>query len=479
MQAVLTRKQADLDTVRAEMVNAQKNAPAVSVKGHAYSAGNAGNDNRLTVDEERAYNTLTAGEMALTVKLIMAKVPQWERATMKLSTLVEKGIISEGFVKTLSHKASQTIGEMKARPDDLSKNNVFAMKAIKHLKANELMATNLTNQGAEWVELFYDTDLWERAREETMLFNALVAKGMRVKDVPFGASGMNIKLETGSGTVYTTPEANSTSVTGDPEVVVNPSIMTTDEVTQSLKRHTIAQIVSYQLQEQSVINVAQTLNQDMQLALAEALESALLNGDTATAANTNINLIDGTPTSGIASPLYLAWNGLRKNPLVTNTTYALDDAGSALAAVDYERVRVLFPNAIRTRKSNLLFVVDTSVESKTLRLPEFFTYGAAGPDNTLNIGGVSRVFGIDIYVSGFLGLTNGDGKISATAGNNVKGQIIGVYAPYWQYGRQVQITIEEEKRPMSQASIFVAAVSHLFVSRSAGASTILYDIAVA
>jgi hypothetical protein len=54
-----------------------------------------------------------------------------------------------------------------------------------------------------------------------------------------------------------------------------------------------------------------------------------------------------------------------------------------------------------------------------------------------------------------------------------------VFAPYWQYGRQLAINIEEDRFALSQSSVFVATVNHLLKPRSAYAAVGMYDIAVA
>lgn len=217
----------------------------------------------------------------------------------------------------------------------------------------------------------------------------------------------------------------------------------------------------------------------MQTTLTEALEDAFINGDKTTGANTNINKIDGTVATGMQSPLYLAWDGIRHNYIIDNTGNASDNAGAALQAIDFEKVRALWPLRIRRRKNNILFLIDEGIETQTRRLAEHFTVGVAGDNNaTFFAGDLNVLVGFDVYASGYMGLTNGDGKISVTAGNNVKGQIAGIFAPYWQYGRQLNIKIEEARFPLSQASVFVATVNHLLKARSSYAAVGKYDIAV-
>jgi hypothetical protein len=454
----------------------------------AFSSGSNGNKantrkwGQLTVNEMREYADMSAEEMALVAKLAKSAVSPYDRKGLTMGSFVERGILSESFVKTFAHKAAAKLStwQIKNDQDLIALNDYATMKTFNWLKADELGATDITGQGAEWSELFYDTQAWRRVREETPLYDTLVSKGMRVKDIPTGTKGMNVKLVDGAGVAYTLQEGGSVDASGRPEVVSNPSFITTNEKEANLATHIIAEGFTFQLAERSMINVAQELNEDIITTLAESLENTILNGDTRTATNTNINLIDGTPGTGLSTPDYIAWNGIRYEVLITNTANGIDNAGVALAAVDYERVRAKFPLRFRRRKDNILFIIDEGVETQTRRLAEHFTVGIAGENAaTFFTGDLNVLVGYDVYASGFLGLSNGDGKISATGSNNVKGQIYGVFAPYLQYGRQLAINIEEDRFALSQSSVFVATVNHLLMPRSAYAAVGMYDIAVA
>ena len=431
----------------------------------------------VSVGEMRQYAAMTPEQMALGVKLAMSKIPEWQRKGFTLKNFTDNQILSEEYLRTMAHKAAGRLDGWTPSNDAPSLNDYATMKSYRFLKADELHATDITGQGAEWVEYFYDTQLWRRVREDTELFNAMSGKGMRVVDVPRGTKGMNVKLENGSGTVYTLTEGGSLDATGRPATVVSPTQIATSEVEADLKKHVIAQGFTFELQERSIIDVVSYLQEDMQTMLTEAIEDSFINGDTATAANTNINLIDGTPASGLTAPLYLAYDGIRKAYL-SDSAYYTDNSGSALAATDFEEVRALFPLRFRRKRNNILLLVDDGIETKARRLSEWFTVSQPETQAPFFTGDISKLVGYDVLPSGFLSKANSAGKISATAGNNTLGQIIGVYAPYWQYGRQVNINIEEVRDPFSQTTTFVAAISHLLMKRGAYASVGMFNIGV-
>jgi hypothetical protein len=270
-----------------------------------------------------------------------------------------------------------------------------------------------------------------------------------------------------------------------PEVTAQITPWGTDEVEETANQHVIASSFTYELDEDSVINIAQFLEPDMTQSLAESLEGTLINGDVTTTASSNINLIDGTPGSGLNAPDYLAWNGLRHTFLIASasedgyTAQGSDHAGEALSATDIEDTILLFPVEIVTRRSNMLFVMDYKTESSIRKFPELLTVDVAGETRaTLFAGKLPPLFNVDLYMSGKLGLSNGDGKVSVTAGNNTKGTLICVYAPYWQYGRKRAVTIETDRFAIRGATTFVASVRHVLRVRGQYGAVGKYDILV-
>jgi hypothetical protein len=428
---------------------------------------------QISVSEDLRYAHLSAEQMALGVKLIMAGVSPMMRGTYRMGDLVDNGILTEGYLRSMANKSVAAMAAMQPRTDPISLLDRQAMRSVMPFRADELHATDITSHGAEWVETFYDTTLWERARDQTELFNLMQERGMEVVTIPQGANGMNVKLNTASGAVYTLSEPNNVDSSGRPEVAAKFSQFSTSEVEEPASTHVLAHGVTFQLEEDSIINIISWLPMEMETTLAEALENAMLNGDKTATASTNINIIDGTPASGLEKPAYMAFNGIYKNALVTNTSYSAD--GGALAIEDYQTVLGRFPSAIKARKKNMLFIIDSSTENATRVLPELLTFGVAGAQNTIYSGDLPPLFGVMPYMSGQAALANTSGKISVTPGNNTKGRIAAAYAPYWKYGRKRAVTIEQERSAIAQSTVFVITVRHAFVARGAGAASVNYN----
>jgi phage head maturation protease len=482
VKAVNTVRDARRSAVKSAIEDA-KSAPAVSTAKTRTGGVNVTPETpnaqgasmpRVSVSESLKYAHLKPEEMALAIKMLVSSYPEHVRPSLRL-----ENVVSEDFARHFGHKMAQVLNSAPEPRTEMAQRDRAALKAVMPFKADELNAVAITGQGAELAGVFYDTRVWDRARDEVALLNLMESKGMRIADIPQGARSMNVKLINSSPTVYTRNEPRSTDATGRPESTVQVTPMPTSEIEVDAAEHYLATAYSHQLDEDSIIDIARALNDDIMVTFPEAIEDAFINGDTRTAANTNINLIDGVPAGGVTKPLYLAFDGIRKEYLVTNAGYGRDLAGVALSAEDYELTIQLMPSAIQNRRANMLFVMDYKTQSATRRFPELLTVDVAGKSRaTLFAGQLPPLFGVDVYMSGFMRLTNGDGKISAVGGNNVKGMLALVHAPYWQYGRKRALQIESARDIYSGATVFVASARHILVARGAGAAAATYDILV-
>lgn len=457
----------------------KRTLPAIDNLPAAGNGKGNGHTPRVSIGENRKYAHLTAEEMALAVKVLEASYHPATRKRMTLNTLIEDGYITPEFVKTWQHKAAAVASNFKAQDDYLGRQSLSAVKSLHFLKADELNSSDITGQGLELTSIYYDNVMWERAREKTELFNMMVQRGLVVKDIPDGAKTANFKIDTSSPTVYTRHQARSVDSSGRPEVTARITPLGTDDVEVTPAEHVLATSATDILDEDSVIDIVRYLNQDIERTLgSEALENALINGDIETAANTNVNLIDGTPATGLQRPLYIAFDGFRKHALVTHSGQSNNEAAALSIDTYFDTVAEFDDNAIESRTNELLFIVDKDTHRASRKLPELLTPGVAMEGATIYVGKLPDIDGVAIYRSGFLVKSNTSGKISATAGNNTKGQIVCVFPYYWGYARKRAILIENDRDIMAGATVFVASIRHALVARSAKAATISYNITV-
>jgi hypothetical protein len=446
----------------------KRTAPALDTlpaggNGSGASFGHSGNG-RIEMTNLK-YAGLNAGEMAL--GLLMAAEPMHKLGMKGVSNL------SDDYVRNMAGKAH----DLAWRDNQgLSSDQKVAFKSVVPYKANELDASNIVGQGYEWVSQFWSTTIWETARYTPTLYDIMVKKGMMVKEIPQGAGSAYFPTEGSDPVVYTAPEANSVDVTGRPEVTVNISPFGTGRIALTPKELKLGVAVTYILEEDSIIDVVKQVNYQTSAKMLETRDQVLINGDTETAADTNINLIDGTPGVGLSTPYYINSNGLRKLPLVTNT--ALKRDGGALTLADYLATLGLLAAVLRTDKSKSLFIVDPQTELASLALPELATDDVRHTNATITSGEILNIYGRDVVVSGFLPLTNTAGKVSATASNNLYGTILAVYAPYWAFGWKRQITVESQRMIESGATLFVTSCRFAVAPRGTTGSALSYNLTV-
>jgi hypothetical protein len=352
-----------------------------------------------------------------------------------------------------------------------------AIKSAVPFRANELNASDIAGQGLEWVSEFWDTQLWRKERFPR-IYDTLVQKGMMVRELPRGVDTGYFPTEGSDPAAYTVPEANDIDATGRPEYTGKPSPFGTGRVTVTPKELKARVDVTFILEEDSIIAVVPQVNEQLTESMLEYRDRLAINGDTATAINTNINLIDGTPgaLSTMTAPYYLASDGFRKSALGASGRNR--DAGGGLALSDYRQTIGLLGAEERSRRERMLFIIDPDTELATLALLELQTVDVAGGRNTILMGSVPSLYAVDVFNSGFLPLSNTAGKVSGTGSNNVRGSILLIYAPYWGFAYKRNLTLESQRDIISGTTTFVATMRAGLVARGTNAATITYNVGV-
>lgn len=418
------------------------------------------------------YAHLSATDMAMAFKIAVTASP-FGRMPQGLRGRNATDFVTEEFYRHAVHKMAEQVKVATfSRAED-----ALYVKSITPVKANELNASDITGQGLEYLGNVYDTMVWETARN-ARIYQLMLNRGMMEKPVPQGMKSVIVPIEGADLSVYGGVEGNSTDATGRPEVVykITPQTTSTETVTPGTFRTATA--YTFELDEDSFVDMAAEANRKVQLALKEHIEKAMINGDTEPDASTNINDIAGTPTStGLTRDYFLEFDGLRKSPLVTSTAYSR--AGGTLAVDDYRRTWALLGSTQAPRTESIFFLIDFSTFNASLDLLPTLTKDVAGENAALFTGKFDELWGIPIYMSGFLALSNSAGKIDLdTPGNNTLGQILAVYAPYWAFVFKRNITIEMQRSPDSETFEFYGSMRFSLKRRSASAAAISYNMTV-
>lgn len=335
------------------------------------------------------------------------------------------------------------------------------------VKADELSYSTQTGWGDEWVPDLWSRQIWEKVRADNVvlpLFRAIEMPGN-----PF-----ELPIESTDPTVYYVSETQHESqLTLGAGNAIPASKIGSGKVQMNARKLALRVGFSNELVEDSIVPVLALYRQQAQRAIADAMDDVLLNGDTHTGATGNINSDHATPESGSA---YLALDGLRKLPLVTDTDRAVSMGNLAPTLAKLRQTRFRLPMRHSTRPDNLAWVVDGGTYASLLNLPEFLTMDKAGALATAMTGQIGYLDGIPVFVSQAMPLTEADGKVGGTA--NERGTALCVYRAGWFVGYRRQITVHVDYLPYTDSYQLTATVRLAFARRGNDTASLLYNIAV-
>jgi HK97 family phage major capsid protein len=229
---------------------------------------------------------------------------------------------------------------------------------------------------------------------------------------------------------------------------------------------------SSELVEDSIVPVLTLYREQAMRAMAEAMDDVLLNGDTVTTATGNINSDAAAPAAG---SVYLALDGLRKQPLVTTTASRVDMGNAAPTLAKLRETRFKLPARYSVNPNNLAWIVDGNTYARLLSLPEFLTVDKAGVNATVLTGQLGFMDGIPVFVSPRLPLTESDGKVGAT---NTQGTAVCAYRPGWVVGYRRRIAVSVDYLPYYDSYQLTATVRLAWAPFDANVASALYNIAV-
>lgn len=383
---------------------------------------------------------------------------------------------SENLLKYLAIQIADT--------EDKDGEKAVAKSAMKMagmpMKANELNQSTLASYGDEWIGVMYSTQLWDKIR----LATPVVGRIPTVTSTQNNAESMVIPISGASPTFYKVAQASAQDANpGRVTSTHTTSRLGTGSVTLNFGKLGAASNYSGELDEDSLINWASYIREDLTKEAAEVLEHIVIDGDTATGATTNINDIGGTPAGTEA---FLLFNGFRKLALVTNT--ANSRSAGTLAIEDYlETIKLMGlggRNAVD--KSKVSFITDMFTQWKSLELAELKTADVYSYP-TIEKGVLTNVYGYDVITSANMHRANQDttyglrantsGKIDLdTAANNTTGSILAVRWDQWMLGYRRQMRFEVERDAISDSNLIVVNMRVGMVNRDNEASAISYNV---
>jgi HK97 family phage major capsid protein len=372
-----------------------------------------------------------------------------------------------GYVLLRAGKSFQGVSERYA--------NALAHKVNKAglsaIKADELSYSTQAGFGDEWVPDLWSAQIWSRARLENVILPLF-------QTIEMPSNPFELPIEGADPTVYFVPETkNETDLTiaGSANPIPDSKIAS-GKVTLDAKKLALRVGFSSELVEDSILPVLSVYREQAMKAILTSIDNVLLNGDTASSGNINKN--GGSPAS---NDRYMAFNGLRKLPLVTNADTPPNrvDAGGTLTLTLLRQARFTMASQYSARPTDLAWILDNVAYARLLGLSEFLTMEKAGALATAQTGQIGFADGAPVFISAEMPLTDGaNGKInSTTPANNTKGTALCVYRPGWFVGYRRRIAVSVDYIPYYDSYQLTATVRIAFVNFDTDAASVVYNIA--
>lgn len=342
------------------------------------------------------------------------------------------------------------------------------------IKDNELDNTASAGQILEWIPTIWSSELWRRVRVDNE-----VASSFRTVEMP--SNPYNLPIESTDPTVYLVPETtNEAQLTlASSANPIPDSVVGSGKVTLTAKKLALRVGFSSEAEEDSIIPFIPQLREQGIRAMANGVDNVLLNGDTATGANVNINDIAGTPA---ATDKFLIFNGLLKNALVTTAGMSINLSNSAPTLATIRQLRAKLQSTLNVyglRPDDLVMFVDPSTWFKMLSIDEINAWMLNGRDATVNKGLLPMIDGIPVYPSQEMVLANSAGKIDLdTTSNNTYGRIVMGAKQGWTIGYRRQITTNVDYLSYYDSYQFTATLRIAFINKDGYASAAAYGVNV-
>lgn len=202
-------------------------------------------------------------------------------------------------------------------------------------------------------------------------------------------------------------------------------------------------LCSYDLNEDSIVSVLPSLRAELARSAAEAMDAFVLNADATATATGNINSDDGAPAAD-SYYLTLGQDGIRHQYLVDNSGQSVAIATTLTDALMRAAIGRLGKYGADPSRL-VLFVDPKTYVLSMLGLSNVVTMDKIGANATVLTGQLSSYGGIPVVPSESMPLTEADGKVSTTAGNNTAGQIAIVQRDLWRVGFRRELLIEVDK----------------------------------
>lgn len=309
------------------------------------------------------------------------------------------------------------------------------------------LTTGGSGSGAELIPTDLSGELMQRMYLESQLANEMVSQEIDMPTNPF-----EFPLRTTRTRFYRGSEAPGSNPT--------ESTPGTGLITLNAKKLIGFSEYSYEADEDSIVAVLPMLLDNMAQGAADALEDAIINGDTAASQ-------DSDASAGDASTLF---DGLRKLALAGSLASDLSTGGISFANVQAMR-KMLKRWGVRPR--DLIIVVGPQGYNDLVGLEETLTFEKVGNASAARIltGEAGSIGGMRIVVSSQIREDlNASGVYDGST--TTKGSFLLVHRPSWILGVKRQMTVEVDMDKKRQVNEVIASFRRDFVPKETPSTTI-------
>lgn len=305
-------------------------------------------------------------------------------------------------------------------------------------RGNESMSTVTAGKGAEYVK---PNDMSSQIIATVRDMETFVSKLGNPIIMP--TATYTIPVEWSDPTFTATSE--NTDVPGTDTGLSTPS---SGAITLTAKKYSALAYISWELDEDSILNINNYLVDKFSLAFSELLDKVWYNSDILTT-TANINTVGVAPT---AKSYFLHADGLIKSAFTENKIVNI----GALDLADIRTMRKALGKKW-LNPSKLLLIVDTGVYFALLGLGQAETVEKFGGRATVVNGTISAIDGIEVLPASLIDPSDVNGKIDAvTPANNTKWRLLLVYKDELIHGFKRQLEIFTEYLPVTDQFRFIA-----------------------
>lgn len=397
-----------------------------------------------------------SGRPALGVKDAALDDPHVEAVDLALAymlcgnmTVDEK---SEQVIKGRHFSSERLLKAMAFKAYKAQERGELAAKALGGLaiKSDEVMHSDLSSYGDEWVPTLWSREIWRKIRLEARVLPLF-------PDWEMPSNPAEYPIESSGFTLYKVAETadESNLVIGSQNTP--DSQITTAKLTFTAGKLGALGYFSEELVEDAVIPIVPQLRRQIADDMAHGIDELLISGDeTAGAAETNnISYYGGNVGT---TRRFLVIDALRHNCLVTNTANKRD--GGTLAYDDVTATRKLMGTngQYAVDPSKLVLIPDLAVVYKLLDLAEVVTVDKYGPAATILTGEMGKISGIPIVLTEDYPLTDASGYIEDDPADNTKGSFLIARRDGVRVGWRRHIKVTVGNLPYSDAHYIIATV---------------------